>query len=115
MTHDRNSSCSVVGIARYSSDFFKKVLGSPTHLGARYEFPNVFGNWNNAARSGVFARNVNNYRTNSNYNNGFRHSDCTAQNRDTRSHHVFVTSVLLWITKLNFQQREIHISRRKKS
>ena len=30
------------------------------------------GNWNNAGNAGVFALNLNNYRTNSNYNYGFR-------------------------------------------
>ena len=37
--------------------------------------PNVSGNWNNTANAGVFYRNFNNNRTNSNNNYSFRSSD----------------------------------------
>jgi len=37
--------------------------------------PIVGGNWNNSADAGVFARNVNNFRSNSNTNIGFRAAD----------------------------------------
>ena len=35
-------------------------------------FPYRGGNWNNAANAGVFALNMNNERTNRNWNIGFR-------------------------------------------
>lgn len=38
-------------------------------------FPIFGGNWNNGSNAGVFARNFNNNRSNSNYNVGFRVSD----------------------------------------
>jgi hypothetical protein len=41
-------------------------------------FPIASGNWNNAAKAGVFYRNWNNNRSNDNNNIGFRASDCVA-------------------------------------
>ena len=38
-------------------------------------FPIASGNWNNAAKAGVFYRNWNNNRSNDNNNVGFRASD----------------------------------------
>ena len=38
-------------------------------------FPIASGNWNNTSNAGVFYRNWNNYRSNSNNNYGFRAAD----------------------------------------